>query len=354
MIFILIIIWLFIFLMSFLKDNNIFRNRYTTKMLEVLLLFILTLTIGLRSLSSFPDNLSYKYFFEDSLYTSFTNFLISSPMEVGFSVLTWLIGRVTESYTVFFVIIFLLFIGLFLSFLKNLFGHDKLIILAIFTSTPFFISFSANIIRNGLAVSLLLLATYYSFNKKNNLLTVFLLIIAPLFHTAVIPFAIFLVLERFITLKLNHLLWFWILTIALFILKIPSLFLPLLNNFDSIETYASTDAFELYGGGAYRLDFLIFNTLIVIFTLVIFRFYGNREKDFILIKYIKLMLFSAIVFNMFGFIAFSDRLAVYVWLFFLITVLLIIQKSKYQNILMPVLLAICSIYIILTENFIFF
>jgi len=345
---------LFIFSFSFFTKNNTFKNKYFVLAIELLLIALLSIIIGFRNLASFPDNISYKYFFESSLQTNFIEFINASSMEIGFSAVTWLIGNFTEEYKVYFTILFLIFIFVFMKFLNEVFFEDRLIILAVFISTPFFISFSANIIRNGLAISFLLLGSIYLFKNRRHTLAIFYLILGITFHNAVIPFALFILGVKYIKFNLKTIVSLWLISIIFFLTKAATFFIPMINELEYFKRYTSATSFDSYGGGAYRMDFLLFNTILVLITLFLNVYIENKEKKDLVDNYLKMVLLSAIVFNVFSFISYSDRLAIYVWLFFVVVSLLALSGNLYRNIIMPMIMLFCFIFIFVSKNFIFF
>lgn len=129
---------------------------------------------------------------------------------------------------------------------------------------------------------------------------------------------------------------------------------PFLNSFDKISIYNSVDLFDRYSTNLLRFDFFFFNILLLVILFVLSKSsnqQSNEKHNF----YLNITVLCVIYFNIFGFIAFSDRIAIYTWLFTIFTATLIIfDWKKYNIILVPIVyLIVVFTFAVYTSNLFF-
>lgn len=238
------------------------------------------------------------------------------PFEILFRLLAWgllVFFEPETTHKLFIIIINIIVLISFYKFFDNKFY--SIVSLLVYLHTPF-LSISSNILRQSLALSLILL----TFTIKKTLVQKLLLILIPFIHASSWPIVLYLLLKEAISQKL--LIIIYLLSIVLFLTSTNVL---IFGGFELLSDYNNIETFTAYGAGGNRKDFFaatLFLTLISIFLY---------KKDIISAYFINYLLAASSYFYMMGFQAFSDRYAIYVWYFIPIIfthVLIIILEKR--------------------------
>lgn len=180
-------------------------------------------------------------------------------------------------------------------------------------STGILFSYAVVAIRQGLSVALILLAVSSILLGNSKISTLTLLAISTLFHWSAIVPAIAIAA---ISLKRVHLSRLTVAWTALALLYITSLqervLSPLLVRLEVATDLISPQAYAAYGSTGNRWDFLLVSALFAAIGLVfVKRFPDDELLERLVATYLVLNGF----FLTFGFIAYSDRVASYSWIF---------------------------------------
>lgn len=174
-----------------------------------------------------------------------------------------------------------------------------------------FAAYTGVVVRQGLAVAALLPALVLAATRRRTGVMFVLLTCAGLLHwTAVAP-ALAVVAVRFLGLRLKALVAGWAALAVTYVLGAQQRLLGGLGaRLAQLDDYTDPSLLLAYRGGVNRLDFLALSAAILIAALIARRWVGEDSVyDRLVAGYV---LFSG-VFLLFGFIAFSDRLASYSW-----------------------------------------
>lgn len=338
---------------SLISTNKFVNNKLFRCSNVIILIISLGILFGWRTAEDFADTTTYAMLFEKFSNQSLIYTLNNSPLEKGYTAFQWIVSQLAVSTSVYFFIIFILFFSFLYFSFRKIYSNSYLFALLGFICTPMFATMSGNIIRTGLAFSFLLLGTIYIYEKKRFQGLLWLLT-SITFHTTVLPFAILLLLFNVNKYKFKLFILGWIVSAVIFLTNIQTSLFPFLIQINKIEVYTSQATFEQYGSNGIRLDFFLFNAFLVLSLL-----FANKiifeHKNSLINFYLKVTFISSIIFHLLGFIAFSDRLAIYVWLFFVITLLvMVIEVNKKYSFVLPIYLAFSILFSIITKSYLYF
>src|SRR5699024_7230478 len=158
-----------------------------------------------------------------SLANSFSlkNYLSNYNGDYLFYLLTWIIAGITNNVMIFYVILHLIFLIILIKGLREINGNSLVVLtLFIFLSYNFYYSYTLNAIRQGLALSLMILAIGYLIKNKGwRFLTT--LVLASLFHASSVLFSLMLVfIYKFRGLKVKHSLIVYFITSFFFFIQL--------------------------------------------------------------------------------------------------------------------------------------
>lgn len=317
---------------SLAPSGTLLNSKYVSRFLSFLLLLLGCGVILSNEVQI--DMHRYLTVWEVAAHTSIVEFFHRSRFERGFMVFLWIGRKVFSSPDVFRVFVAIIFWLLIHKYISMVFEEkSRAYTLFLYFNFFYFWSFSTNVIRQGLAVGLLMVAVGLLLNDRPRSALV-LICVATLFHsTAVMGLLIFL---------LNKLKWntrtiiiIWGLMAITFITGlnrsvVEKMLAPLWSS-RYLDLYTSTSAMQIYGSSGNRLDFFVFSFFWVIWGIFAKKFMVGEDKIFDLLFQCYLGL--NMIFLLFGFIAFSDRVAGYSWL--LIPPLMAYpvwnSKSKYRK-----------------------
>ncbi|WP_105993019.1 EpsG family protein [Staphylococcus simulans] len=275
----------------------------------VLLLLYMVLTGNLfyellnKSITKSTDYLSYLIGFEEVMHASFGHVLDVHIFEPVFTVILWILLHTVPdlTFTVFVLATnVLITIGLYRFFEDK---HLSLFALAIYTYFPMFLVMSTNIIRQTFVFGLLLIMFNFKGIKR---LCIF---IFPLLHSSSFLIVLILLINKHI--KVKYAVLGYLFACVLFVTDINR---KLFGTLPMFKRYTSPLYYSLSESSGNRLDFLIFTTAIIVMAFVLYK------SHIITAGLMNYMLLTGSLFCLLGFLAFSDRIAMYNW-FFLIVLL---------------------------------
>ena len=303
--------------------------------LSVVLFIAISLLFGLRNEEVGTDTTMVKYQFE---YYNKVDF----GFQFFYDFLLVLVGRVTDNYHIFLLVLSFLFNGLIFSSVLILSKKIKFNVFLIsfsFISFYFFENLGINIVRQGVSLAFFLLAISLYFKNpskyKSWIIPLVLGIGFPITTAVILLLFGLIVFLKKIKITYYYILYFLVLMISALGGSILSLgsFLNFFFLIDSqkAEYYINNSNNEDYAVG-FKTQFAIFNTVFLgIFSFINAKIlkYGNESYQ-ILLKYYMAM--SVVFFLMFQ-IPFSDRWGMMSWIVipFLLAPLFSINKTaKYS------------------------
>lgn len=345
-----------VFMLAATKPNTIVSNRYTATFIfwSFFLLVTILVMLNYNKLLVGPEAISDLriYTREFAWYSdlSFEESLSVGGKEWLFTLFTWILSQITENIYVYLTIVWLSITFILVRSLRLIFEPWK-VVLVFFTyvNYPFFLSYVFNGMRQGFAMTFLLLALCLLVaNKKSRFLFYGCVLSAFLFHASTLPFALALILLRKMKrLSLKTSVSIWVMSALLFVTGLNRLLLaPVAARIESLSGYLQDVVLAGYSG-VNRLDFLLFSFVFIALGIFLYKRTAAQYQH----KY-RLILNAYILYNvvfvLFGFIAFSNRLSAFSW--FLIPLLiwypvLSIEKTKRPNSLIVLLILISSVAI---------
>ncbi|MEB4860652.1 EpsG family protein [Priestia megaterium] len=318
-----------VMLISLGKRNHLINNIYFNNYVMLMMVLTIAMAIGMRDITFGTDSFAYSNTFLGLKQFSLIEALKAQIYEPLFIIWQWILGRFFSSPHTFFMINFLFFSGILIIGLRKI--VNKRFVLFIFfgyVSLSFFGNMITNIIRQGLSISLIILAVCLYINKEKKDIFFFLVLIcASLFHYSTVPVALLLTFINIKNIKVKNLLLIWFALFIAFLLKIQNVFSPFVNN-PIISSYMSDYALRNYGGGIYRKDFLIFSLVWLLLGLFLYKKFKFNLKYSLILKF---YIISNLYFLIFGFLPFSERFAIYSWSLIPLLVwypLSLIEKSR--------------------------
>jgi hypothetical protein len=310
------IIFLFIALVGvFIVLNQEILQSYSNKsalFLCFIFLLILGFFFGGRSEEIGTDTWVYIYRYENFQYEGLGDKDIFYPLVLVF------FRFFSKAPQFFLYCMGITYVSLIFLFIKN-YKIDqgtvnKFLLFLLFFVMPSFLSMGINIIRQGIALVLLLNA-YNALNEKRYKTMVLYCVFAMFFHlTSLIPIILYALTKYIRNIKIS--VGIFIVTILLALLnfglpQILSAFLPFLSETDvRIAGYFSGDNQTLFTVG-FKPQFVAFNSAFLVLALFINNSYeGNKEKYMRLLHYFCL---SSSVFFMAFQIPYSDRWGIFSW-----------------------------------------
>lgn len=314
-----------VFLSAIGKNNTILNNSYISRITILMFIALIVALIPLRNFV-YGDMLVYVNSFQNMHTLTLKQALGNSSWEPLFVLFQWVVSRFTQNPNIFIISSFLFYIIILLRSFKKFSSHwQRIFLLFGYLNFAFFYDYIFNGMRQGFAMVLILLAiSYWLDTAKNNNLIIFCVgIAAGLFHYSAFPVVLCLFLLKFFKISLKFLLFSWFVAALLFVTGLNTQLknLGIVSNFGLVETYADIATLQHFGGETNKINFLVFSAFFLFLSLFLARkIHMTDEKAEVYNKIIKLYTLFNIYFLMFGFIAFSNRVAAFSW--FLIPVLL--------------------------------
>lgn len=330
-------------LISALAKGSIFQTKIFGNFLTVIML-CLTVTIVIMNPLTIDMVRYIGVLEENSTFTLFEAFT-RVRWEPGFVFYQWIISKVSSSHIFFMAATVLSILFITLKGLKKIVPQIYIPLIFIgYLSLFYYFNFLRNIIRQGFAVSFILLIIVFLAQEKTKQAVLYFFLAISFHISAVISSLLFVVRKFNISIKL--LCIFYIIG-ALTMLtginqKIMSQFSMLIGGRigSSIARYASDSLITNYGSSN-RIDFLLFTSFWLILGVCFYKYF--LKKDYLYESILKAYITFSTIFVIFGYIGYSDRLAAYAW--YLIPIIhfypIIKMKGKYKILWIFVLLGIC-------------
>lgn len=272
---------------------------------------LLAAFVANRAESVGTDTVSYIRFFNDLAYDG-----AEGRFEPGFTLIAYLVSLGTSDHRVFFYVAsWALFAssGLSLYALLNKALASELkkeyvlyIAIALLLVSPFYFSMHVNIVRQGLAVPMLLLGYVFLVDRNFVVSTIFLLLAASLHSSAMVH----ILLAPLLLVRLRVIMSGVVLLSLLYLSNLSQALLsPVMGWLGMGATLAEISQygeFSEYRSGV-RFDFWVFTGFFVAVATALW--YRNVVSETLP----KIICISFIPFLLFGYIAYSDRLLVFSW-----------------------------------------
>ncbi|WP_460152117.1 EpsG family protein [Pseudomonas sp. S2_B07] len=239
--------------------------------------------------------------------------------EPGFIAIMQLFDYLSLGYRGFFYLITFVYLWSYYLLAKAVFGRQSpwsLFVFGAFLFYPFFFSLTANVIRQGFALSFINLSLYFGARGYWNRGVIFTLI-ATLFHKSSIVYFPFLLFRRLV-LKIGvyGVVGLWLVVSLASYSKLLGLLVALLFDFLSgyglVINYSDVDNIDYVTG--FRWDFWVFSSLAVILLVILKVLGGEVNKREAYVFYVSAFL-SCLHIAMFD-VAYNDRFGIYSWIFY--------------------------------------
>ncbi|QWB99438.1 EpsG family protein [Mycoplasmatota bacterium] len=312
-----------------------YSKRKISKIVYWFLIFLIYITISVILIQNplTNDMLRYVRILENSRNTSFFLSLKSTRFEIGFSSYLWVLSRISTNQYVFMLTSLAIIYFTLLKGLTKILGN-KHIILVLFGYMSLFVFWNmiSNILRQGMAISFVILA-FSCLLKKEYKKFIFYSIISFLFHSSAAIIFPFIILLKF-KIKMKYYLLAYVSAAILMFTGMNRFLLTLFNQFNfnlinRLINYASQNTIDKYGA-TNRIDFFLFNSIWIIIFFIISKYMSNiHVREHILFK---LYLYFTSFFMLIGFVAYSDRVAAYSWMLLPIILILPNNTKKHEGV----------------------
>jgi len=342
-------IYVLLFLAGFsfvLSPKTVKTNKFNNQLIIFfsLLLFFL---FASRSFHVGTDTLGYVSAFERGIF---------HPYDIGFRLFLELLHFFSSSRRFYLYVISLAFMLPICLFFYKVRYENKFIMFFIFVNLFSFVNMGINIIRQGIAVSIFLLAIYY-FGKAKTRTVVLLFFLSFSFHYAmIVPIILYLISINFRSIMIPFLCFVLSIVLAIFAFDFLSFLksIPILGSWsilvERIEVIAQAEGYRT----GFRVDFFVFNLFFVVLGLISYRNAIKLIPQYRI--YLSYFLFSSAYFFLMFWVPFSDRFGIFSWIFIPFVMLPFVQQiglfSKIGRLFS--LLAIVSIHILMLPRMSFF
>lgn len=183
------------------------------------------------------------------------------------------------------------------------------LLLVLFLSSLFSMpSIFVNIIRNGLAITILLIFSYYLLLNDRKRIVIWGGLALLGHHTIIIPMIMMIAVKYLIKVDIKWFYFLYIIVLCLSILNVGIHQISFLAELgiDKVNNYIFYEETNYKIG--FRLDFALFNT----FFALLFYFFYRKTKQYEF--YLKYYLLSSCLFFFWFHIPFSDRMGLYSWI----------------------------------------
>lgn len=296
-----------------------FNNYRLSKLLSITICIVYTSNLFLlildKGIEQATDYKAYTAFFQVIKNKTFIELVQLNYFEPIFKLLSWILLKFTNENA--YILLVLLINSLLCIGIYKYFENKILSIITIFlySNITFFLVMSTNIIRQTLVISLLFIIIA-NYNKYKSLI-----IILPFIHVSALPISLFLLVNKY--LKIKHLMYLLFISILLFLTNLNSI---ILGKITFISEYNNVEIFEFYGGEGNRYDFCIFTLVILLLSVFLYK------RGYLSLFMLKYTSFTGIYFYLFGFQAFSERIAIYNWYLIILFIPLLINTFKKESI----------------------
>ncbi|WP_260153074.1 EpsG family protein [Leuconostoc citreum] len=325
------IIFLYLLLFIVIIKYLILKVDSTTNVVNFILLFSIVIYAVLKiynnQLTSNWGTDQYTYYYQFFLPlrgVSWPQFWMGNigDKEFGFKLVLWLIMQVKVlSFLQFQIVTFIIetipifLVSIFINKNKNI---D--IIIFSFIMYPFFVNGATNVLRQGLAVGVLMAAYLWTIENINTStvikpISIASVLVAASFHQTAVILALLWIVVVF-TRKKIKIAYFWLIAFIFTILALTNINQNLFGSIgslfsDNYDLYINPDARINYGSSS-KNSFIIISWLIAIILNFLLKKVDNINKNTAELL-LKQYLGSMSAFFAFSFIAFADRVGMYAW-----------------------------------------
>ena len=304
-------ILIFSILISSQKSNSLMNNTYTNNFLLFTVIIVFGIEIYYIDSNLIPDYQTYSRWYNISKYLSFSQLNLLESKDTLFFFFLWVFSKISSNFNLFILVVWILISFCLIKSFRRIFDKNEVLLVFIsYTNYFVFFNYVLNTMRQGLAISIILiLISYVIFNPKNKTSIFVLSIIAPLFHLSALIPVVLILLYTLIKPKLKLVFWVWILSI---ILSLTSLNKTVFSNvkLDMLNTYSSLESIERYGE-VNRIDFILFSITFGIAFYIFAKKSNGTDQKIEQLTSIYFLLNS--YFLLLGFVAYSDRIAAFSW-----------------------------------------
>ena len=251
-------------------------------------------------------------------FNNISEVLNQTEFEKGFVITQLIIGYLTNNSQVYGILMYSLILLLILISAWNYFGIERVPFVMIhYVFFTVFNTISLIVIRQGMAIGILILSLTVYLKGHKKMALIWMLLAAQFHSTAYIMVFVFIIIYIFkIDLKKNIYTWIF-LSFAYItnwnkdILK----FIPVESKYlDSYTGDLWSSQSAMYGQEPNSIKYLVISGAFLIIILLLKRFFLNSDRGMSFLVNIYVIWNS--VFLLFGFVAFSSRIALYSWLLF--------------------------------------
>lgn len=315
-----------------LTKGSIFQTRCYSTFLLLNMFILMIYAVVTNPITT--DMTRYLYVFDNFSLMNWAEASSSVRWEPGFTTYQWVLSKIIPIDVVFIVLsMAIMWAILVFAFKENISLKDIPIIMFGYINLFCFYNLSSNIIRQGFAIVIVLVVIVY-LGKEKYKGSLFFWGLAISFHiTAVIAFALYIVRKFRISMR-TLLCCYWVSCILMLTglnqKMITKIVLLIGGRVGQLVTRYTKESIIIGYGSVNRFDFLIFTSFWLLVGLWFLRYHLKNDLfyEWILKTYSS---FSSI-YILFGFIGYSDRIAVYSW--YLIPIVLfyplINMKNKYK------------------------
>lgn len=340
-----VVIFTIVIILSLIANKLYPKYKKTSYTVSAIVIIVLSIFAGLRALTVGYDISVYgKYIFERAAtYSSLTSYISTfQKNEVLYYILNFIVSRFSDNIHVFlFVHQFIIAFIIHLIAYREKKKHNTNLALTIFCYLMFWFNSSLNIIRQSLAI-IIILYSFKFIEEKKYLKYYLFLAVAFFFHKSSI-LMIFLPLMHHIYNKKNSFIHICItsfLLIASFffldeIFFALARFLPMLENYDKYVVLGFTNL---------RTRYLIFKIIMLLAILFTYFCTNNKEKNNSLVAFAA---FDVVFYSFSGFVKFGYRISYFFLPFYIIFIPRIIaniQTKKYRLLYLTVIILLSIAY----------
>ncbi|MEB2298032.1 EpsG family protein [Lysinibacillus xylanilyticus] len=318
---IFIVIFTCIVIMHIGKPNSILNNKYTNVVILVFLFIFFITRIPFNDLYKFDLVVYYNNILKIQ-YSGIKDAINISDWEPIFSVIQYYISKLTNDFDIYLIIMSTLYLIILIIALNSIFTINNIVLpFFLFINFSFFYAYIFNGVRQGITLSLIILIIGLILKKeKIPIFRVLVVSILSFFiHSTSIAIIATILFVKKTNINNKKLIMFWLFASIIYITDINKILLkiPYLSNLSIMKEYSSQDVLLFYGSQNSIMFWIFSAFFLVCFLFSVFLCEKNKFMDGqILERYkflIKIYISINSLFLIFGFIAFSNRIAIYSW-----------------------------------------
>lgn len=292
-------IYIFIFVptivfFAILPSVKIGTRKFPNTITGLIVFSFISIILIARDIKAPADMVNYAWMYKNAF--NFEYVFNAYHGNVFFSFLMYLGNFFNMSQELFFTLLSILYLYIFYLGLKLIFNQPKCYISAIvlFSLTSTFLLLFTNVIRQGLALSLLILAIGLILKRKK-ILAYFVMILAIFSHFSILPIILFLFLAKYISTKQTKFIYILLVPLlAILGMLLLSSFAQLSGLFQKIQSFSEKD---------YNNTIVYIKVIILYGLLCLFYIYGKRFDVFKIYSYkyifnVYLLVLSLVIFTL--------------------------------------------------------